>query len=145
MHPICLRATALVMLALATMAAACGGDGSDPDRDPVPAPTYALKIEDAPIDGLDVLILESFPAQYNLRILSGLPSGCHQFDRSEITSRNGEEIAVRVTNTVPGDPDVACTAIYGTHESTVPLGSDFIGGTTYTVRVNDKTTTFTAQ
>lgn len=135
----------LLALVFAVMSAACGDDGRTPDPDPVPAPTYAPKIEDAPIDQLEVLILESFPAQYNLRIVSGLPSGCHQFDKAEVTGRSDSEIEVRVTNTLPGDPNIACTAIYGTHESTVPLGSDFIAGATYTVRVNDKTTTFTAQ
>jgi hypothetical protein len=35
-----------------------------------------------------------------------------------------------------------CTMIYGTYELTIDLGSSFTAGTTYTVRVNDTTTTF---
>ena len=35
--------------------------------------------------------------------------------------------------------------IYGSYELNVNLGSDFRSGTTYTVRVNDKSTTFVAQ
>ena len=78
-------------------------------------------------------------------ITSGLPSGCAVFDKAEVTSRSGNTITVRVTNTVPDDPNVACTAIYGTKETTVGLGSDFTSGETYTVNVNDKSIDFAAQ
>jgi hypothetical protein len=114
-------------------------------RDAAPTSTPARSIVDAPIDGLDILVRESFPPGYTLRILSGLPSGCAQFDRAEITGRSDATITVRVTNSVPADPTTACTAIYGTHESFLDLGTDFTSSTTYTVRVNDKTTTFVAQ
>jgi hypothetical protein len=50
-----------------------------------------------------------------------------------------------VTNTHPSDPDIACTAIYGMHESTVELGTDFASGGEYVVKVNDKELRFTAQ
>ena len=49
------------------------------------------------------------------------------------------------TNTLPTDPDVICSAIYGYYESNVDLGQDFTSGRTYTVKVNDNTTTFVAQ
>ncbi len=125
------------------MAASCDDDA---DGDAPPAkPTYATKSEEAPIDDLDILTLESFPPQYNLRIVSGLPSGCAVFDKAEETGRSGNTIAVRVTNTMPDDAEVACTAIYGTKETTLALGSDFTSGETYTVNVNDKSVHFTAQ
>lgn len=129
-------------LAIAALAATCGGDD---DREPPVTPTPGLKIVDAPIDGLDIIVRESFPPQYAVHIVSGLPSGCAKFDKAEVTGRSGNEITVHVTNTLPDDPNIACTAIYGTHESTVELGSDFTSGTTYTVRVNDKSVDFTAQ
>ena len=43
------------------------------------------------------------------------------------------------------DQDIACTMIYGYHESTVDLGNDLESGTEYTVHVNDQVTTFVAQ
>jgi inhibitor of cysteine peptidase len=134
----------LAVGAAASMAAACGEDSPANDAGS-PTPTADTRLEDAPIDELEILILESFPVQYNLRIVSGLPSGCAVFDKAEETGRSGNEITVRVTNTMPADPNIACTAIYGTHESTLGLGSDFTSGQVYTVRVNDKSTTFTAQ
>jgi hypothetical protein len=118
---------------------------STPGATPSPATTPGRKIVDAPIDGLDVVVRESFPPQYAVTIVSGLPSGCAVFNAAEVTSRAGTEITIRVTNTEPDDPNLACTAIYGTHESTVELGSDFTSGVTYTVRVNDESIDFTAQ
>jgi hypothetical protein len=125
------------------LGAACG-DGNEDQRDPTSQPA-GRTVVDAPIDGAEILQLESFPVQYNLRIVSGLPSGCAEFDKAEITSRSDGEIVVRVTNTLPADPNIACTAIYGTKETTLPLGTDFESGQTYTVRVNDSRVEFTAQ
>jgi hypothetical protein len=138
-----LALAAITTLAAASIAAVC--DDEDSIADPTAVPTYATKIEDAPIDGLDVLTLESFPPQYNLVVTSGLPSGCAVFDKAEITGRGGNTITVRVTNIMPDDPNVVCTAIYGIKETTVGLGSDFTSGQTYTVNVNDKSIDFTAQ
>ena len=103
------------------------------------------RVVDAPIDGIDILVRESFPPGYTAHITSGLPSGCAQFDKAEITGRDNNTITIRVTNTIPDDDDVACTAIYGYHESNVDLGQDFVSGQTYTVKVNSETETFTAQ
>ena len=108
----------------------------------LPAGRYA---EAAPIDQLDLRIAESFPPQYFLYVLAGLPSGCaEQYTHS--VERNGNVISVEVLNSFPeGNP--ACTAIYGMYELNIALGSDFVPGQTYTVSVNDGAaeTTFVAQ
>ena len=115
---------------------------------PVAQPTATLapdrKFELAPIDGADLIIEESNPVQYAVHIVSGLPSGCAQF-ADATASRNGEEITIQVRNTLPANGQIACTQIYGTHETTVPLGSDFVSGAAYRVHVNDRTLEFTAQ
>ncbi len=100
--------------------------------------------ERAPIDGADLLIEESNPVQYAVHIASGLPSGCHVFDHTAL-ARNGTEISIDVWNRLPADSMLACTAIYGTHETTVRLGSDFVRGALYRVHVNERTIEFTAQ
>jgi len=112
---------------------------------PTPIPT---RLELAPIESVAVQVLESFPPQYAVTVTSGLPGGCAAF-ASIAAARNGTRIEVTVQNTMP-TVAIPCTAIYGTKTSTVNLGSDFVGGTTYTVVVNgaaatSKTTTFTAQ
>lgn len=129
----------LAMLAL-PLAFACTGDtggsgGARSDR----------VVVDSPIDELDVLMRESMPVQYAAVITSGLPSGCAEFDKAEITGREGTTITIRVTHTMPADENTACTMIYGYQESVVELGTDFVSGTEYTVKVNDKETTFVAQ
>ncbi len=99
----------------------------------------------APIESVDLRIAESFPPQYFLDVVSGLPSGCAQFDRYDL-ERAGTDITVTVWNLEPAPgSDVFCTAIYGYVEHAVPLGSDFVSGQTYAVHVNDVTTTFVAQ
>ena len=98
--------------------------------------------EPAPIDGLDIRVAESFPPQYFLNIKAGLPSGCAQKYTNSV-SRSGDVITVEVLNSMP--QNTICTAIYGMYELNIPLGSSFDSGKTYTVKVNDKTTTFTAQ
>lgn len=96
----------------------------------------------APIDKVEVIANKSNPPQYTVRIAAGLPGGCALRD-SYKSERAGTVITITVLNTMPKD-NLVCTAIYGTYELNVDIGSTFTTGTTYTVKVNDKTTTFTA-
>jgi hypothetical protein len=107
-------------------------------------PAFATEPQLAPIDELDLLIRESYPPQYAVRIVSGIPSGCARYDRTEV-ERDGNRITIEVWNRVISDPDVACTMIYGMHEQTVELGTDFEPGEEYTVIVNGERLSFTAQ
>ena len=127
----------MLVAALATacaLAAGCGPVSPSPsDRQAVPAP----------IDGLDVRVLESNRTQYVLSVRAGLPSGCAEKNRHEL-SRSAEAVIVTVLNWMPtGNPP--CTAIYGSYELSINLGSDFRTGTTYQVSVNDKKTSFVAR
>lgn len=109
---------------------------------PVQPPGGSLLVP-APIDRLDVRILESAPPRYVLNVLAGLPSGCAQ-KGTHTVDRTGDAITVTVLNSMPaGNP--VCTMIYGTYELNIDLGTDFKRGVTYTVVVNDQKTTFTAQ
>lgn len=140
-----LRVPLLLLPALAALAvaAACiDDDGSTGSR---PNDGYPTKVVDAPIDAIDIVIRESMPPQYAAVITSGLPNGCARFAGWEIVARTEAEIVIRVTNRVPDSDEVACTMVYGTHESTVELGSDFVSGREYTVVVNGERKTFTAQ
>ncbi len=98
----------------------------------------------APIESVEVLILESFPLHYNVVVVSGLPNACatsagYRIDRQDAT------IALEVLNWKPADPGVACAEIYGTVRTTIPLGSDFESGRTYTLVVNGVTQEFDAR
>jgi hypothetical protein len=156
----------LVLVAIAALAAfviACGTDetkpvsdsdnggtggvgaqptkGPDGDSEPLPPggdPGYEVVEVLAPIESVQILVLESFPEQYVVQVISGLPSGCASFSHTEVV-QNGSEIEISVYNTVP-DPEqlaaISCTAIYGIHDENVALGSDFDRDTRYTVAVN---------
>jgi hypothetical protein len=97
----------------------------------------------APIDRLDVRVLESSPPQYVLSVQAGLPSGCAEKNRHQ-AERAAEAITVTVLNWMPTG-STPCTMIYGSYELNINVGSDFRSGTTYSVSVNDKKTTFVAQ
>ncbi|MEP7215214.1 MAG: hypothetical protein ABI782_03125 [Anaerolineaceae bacterium] len=130
-------APALTFALFLAIASACS------DRDS--APSADRMIVDAPIEAIDILVRESSPPGYTVHITSGLPSGCARFNLAEVLERNGATIVIRVTNTLPTGKDIACTAIYGYHETNLDLGQDFKPGQVYTVKVNDKAKTFTAQ
>jgi len=122
---------AVILLAGAVaFASARGEPAPDPGRQTVPAP----------IDQIQVVIRESSPPQVTLNIKAGLPSGC-ALRESYSFGRNGDTFTVRVLNSMPTG-NVMCTMIYGTYELNIDLGTDFRPGATYTVQVNDKTTTF---
>ena len=98
----------------------------------------------APIESVEVLILESFPVQYMLAVVSGLPNGCASFAGYRL-ERGGDTIRVEMVNWKPADPQVMCTEIYRTVETRISLGIDFESGRTYTLLVNDVTESFVAQ
>lgn len=132
-----LAAGLLVLVAVALVGGATFVAGSNFERN---GPGGDRKQVAAPIDKVDVLIRESNPPQVTAKIAAGLPGGCAQ-QGSHSVSRSGDTITISVLNTMPKD-DLVCTAIYGTYELNVDLGGAFSIGTTYTLRVNDKTTTF---
>ena len=114
---------------------------------PLPMPTAtrypAVRVK-APIDAVEIAIAKSLPPQYSAEVTSGLPSGCAKFD-SYMVERNGDTITISVWNTLPGDPQVVCSQIYGIVHTSIQLGSDFTTGKTYAVMVNDVKKTFVAQ
>ena len=122
---------------------------SSSDPSPTPEPTRIVPADmvkvPAPIESVEIIIAESYPPQYFVHVVSGLPNGCVEFYGYE-ESRSGNAVTITVTNLEPAPSEpVACAAIYLTHETSVPLGTDFRPGETYTVKVNEAVETFVAQ
>ncbi|MFC1919283.1 DUF6970 domain-containing protein [Chloroflexota bacterium] len=98
----------------------------------------------APIVSVEINIAKSFPPQYFLRIVSGLPNSCVKFAGYRVERFDGR-IMVEIINWKPADPEVMCAQVYENVETSINLGSDFKSGTKYTVDVNGVVETFTAQ
>jgi inhibitor of cysteine peptidase len=98
-----------------------------------------IEIELAPIHDVQVSIAESYPEQVFIYIKGGLADSCTTFHDIE-TQRNGHTIDITVTTERP--KDAVCAQVYSYFEKNVALGSDFTSGETYTVNVNDVTTSF---
>ncbi len=118
----------LALLILVLAATACSKSAVDD-----------VEINLAPIHEVDVRFMESFPIQVGVNIKLGLSSGCTTFHDAVVT-RSGNTINIKVTTQRPKDK--ICTAIYGYFDKNLNIGSDFTAGTTYTLKVNDYTTTF---
>ena len=99
-----------------------------------------VEISLAPIHEVDVYFMESFPVQVGVHIKGGLASGCTTFHDAVVT-RQGDVINIKVT--VQNPKGIFCPAIYTYFEKNLNLGINFTIGKTYTLNVNDRTTTFT--
>ena len=106
------------------------------------SPPVELEIRLAPIHKVQVNIAESYPPQIMIYIEGGLSDGCTTFHQLT-TARTGNTITIEVTTQRPKDK--VCTAVYGYFDENVNLGSDFVSGETYTINVNDESTTFVMQ
>jgi hypothetical protein len=98
-----------------------------------------IEIKLAPIEGVSIMMLTSNPPQIQVYIKGGLADSCTTF-YGLTTERSVNIFKITVTVQRPGD-DV-CAQVYTSFEKFENLGSDFVAGETYTVHVNDKTTSF---
>ena len=98
-----------------------------------------VEISPAPIHEVEVYFMESFPVQVGVRIKGGLRDGCTTFRDIEV-KQEGDDVNIRVT--VQHPQGVNCPAVYNYFEKNINLGSDFTAGVTYTLNVNDYSTTF---
>ena len=95
----------------------------------------------APIHDVEIWADNSSLPQHFADVVSGEPNSCVKFDSYTVTSA-GNTIQVEILNIeyLGG----SCAEIYSYVNHTIPLGGDFVSGTTYTVEVNDVTETFVA-
>ena len=129
-------------LVIAALAACAGDDG---DFDPGDNQTPVGRVSEvAPIEQVEVLVLESFPPQYMAVVKSGLPNTCYEFGEYTV-SREGTVVHIAVSNTKPATADIACAEIYRTVTTNINMGSDFEPGTGYSVDVHGTVAPFTIQ
>ena len=97
--------------------------------------------EDAIIDSLEVLLMESFPVQAQVLILGNLPDGCTELH--EITvDKEGQEFILTLTTRRPAG-DIACTEALVPFEESVSLDIEGLEAGTYTVIAQEEQAAFT--
>ena len=137
----------LVMLALIVVMvtsvgcglAPAGTEEQKPGQEPEPKQEPGMEIRLAPIHEVKVTITESTPPEVFVYIQGGLSDSATTF-HDLTTLRSGNVISITVTTRRP--KGVVAAQVYGYFEKKVSLGTDFLPNLTYTVKVNNKTTTF---
>ena len=127
--------TMLTILAIAVTSVGCQSPAPDTGD-------QEIEIRPAPIHEVQVNIAESYPPQIFVYIKGGLRDSCTTFHELNV-ARNGNTINIEVTTQRP--KEAICAQVYGYFEKNAALGSDFTSGETYTIKVNDKTTSFVMQ
>ena len=127
--------------------AACGGDDpaeleSTPTTAPSTPTTAAPLQQEAAVDSIEILILESFPVQVNVRARGDLPDGCTTID-SVNTVRTGTTFNINIT-TLRQTGEI-CTEALVPFEETIALEVLELSAGTYTVNVNGINGSFTLQ
>ena len=113
-----------------------------------PRPDFpASELRASPIERAEIETIDRTPTEYQLRVISGMPSGsCSHFNGFEIRWDNSNAIDVRITHHYVVAEGIACTTDFPIIETVVPLGSDFEQGAEYTVSVNgENKQSFTAR
>lgn len=96
----------------------------------------------APVDSVDVLLLESFPVQVNVIVSGNLPDGCTRLEEPVIDF-DGTTFDITLPTSRP--TGVACTEALEPYDKVIPLNVTELPAGDYTVVVNDVSDTFTLQ
>mgnify|MGYP001047557168 CR=1 FL=1 len=139
---------AAVFITLALLAAACSSQVTPAPVEPPLAeeppateePVGELVIKPAPVDGVELLLLESFPLQMNAIVRGNLPDGCSEISHSDQTT-DGNVIRIDLYTRRPAD--AICTLALVAYEETIPVDILGLPAGEYVVSVNGVEASFT--
>ncbi|HNS50303.1 MAG TPA: hypothetical protein PKO09_03890 [Anaerolineae bacterium] len=131
------RKLVAAVLALAILAAACGTT-QEPGATPTPGGDVIRG--SASVDAIDILILESFPVQVQVRVSGNLPDGCTELGE---TAQERQGTAFTVTLGTVRPAHALCTEALVPFETTVALDVLGLKAGQYAVAVNGVSGTFT--
>ncbi|MFW6115978.1 MAG: hypothetical protein ACOC7Y_02830 [Chloroflexota bacterium] len=116
--------------------------GSRPPRDPVTPPDQSVTHGSAEVEEIDILILESFPAQVTVIARGYLRDGCTEIQEiSQNFDAATNTFVIEITTVRP--TDAVCTLALERFEETISLDVQGLPAGTYTVDVNGVSDTFT--
>jgi inhibitor of cysteine peptidase len=97
--------------------------------------------QDATVESLEVILMESFPVQVNVGVSGYLPDGCTEL--YQVTSeRDGQQFVLTIETRRPSG-DIACSQALVPFTETVSLEVLGLDAGTYTIIAQDQETTFT--
>lgn len=96
--------------------------------------------QDAYVESLEIMLLESFPLQARAVVIGYLPDGCTEL--SEITVERQDQDFVLTVSTRRPSGDIACTEALVPFEETVELDIEGLEAGTYIVIAQDQEATF---
>jgi inhibitor of cysteine peptidase len=124
---------AIVLLSLA----ACGGTA---EATPPADPGDGVQYDEAPVESVEVMMLESFPLQVQLKVEGYMPDGCTQIESTEVEQQDNH---FEVTLTTSRPTDLACTEAIEPFEMNIPLDVYGLPAGEYSVDVNGVEALFT--
>jgi inhibitor of cysteine peptidase len=129
---------------LLSLALAACGPLVDADQPPTDLPPTGEPVEDglAPVEEIQILMMESFPIQVAVLVEGYLPDGCTEIDEINQTF-NDETNTFSVEITTVRPTDAVCTEAIVPFEERVSLDVRGLPAGTYTVDVNGVADTFT--
>lgn len=96
----------------------------------------------APVDTVEVLIMESFPVQVNVIVSGNLPDGCTRLEEPTVDF-DGTVFDITLPTSRPAD--LACTEALEPYDKVIPLNVTELPAGEYTVTVNEVSSSFTLQ
>jgi hypothetical protein len=113
----------------------------DPTVEPTPAAGRGTQVEGmAPVESIDVMIMESFPVQVAAAVSGYLPDGCTTLGEPQVTFDGSSTFTVVLPTNRPAD--AMCTEAIVEYDTNIPLPVEGLSAGTYTVDVNGVTATF---
>ncbi|MCS7040427.1 MAG: hypothetical protein NZP34_12545, partial [Caldilineales bacterium] len=124
-----MKRTLCLLWLVARLVAACAG------RTPTPAGDRAtpIPVGPAPVDAVDILLLESFPVQVRVQVRGNLPDRCTVL-AEPVVAREGN--AFIVTLDMLRDETTDCAQVIVPYEQSIPLDVVGLPAGVYTVLVN---------
>ena len=96
--------------------------------------------QDATVESLEVILLESFPVQAKVKVIGYFPDGCTQLHEISV-ERQDMDFVMTLTTRRP-DGDIACTEALVPFEEVVDLDIEGLDAGIYTVIAQDQEATF---
>ena len=100
-----------------------------------PSQENKLAANEAPIEDIDIIMLESFPVPVNVVARGYLPDDCTMIDQFTEEQR-GNTLTIKITTA--RKPDKVCRQTSQVFEEVIPLDAVGLSAGVYTVKVNNK-------